>query len=65
MELSEVKKNLNREVLYGNNRYLLTGVILRLDKKTRKFYYTAELFDLYSKRSLLYCALEKIQKLGG
>lgn len=65
MELSEVKKNLNREVLYCNNRYLLTGVILKMNKKTRKFYYTAELFDLYSEHSLLYCALEKIQKLEG
>lgn len=45
--------------------YKFSGVILKMNKKTRKFYYTAELFDLYSKHSLLYCALEKIQKLEG
>lgn len=51
MDISEVKKNLNKLVIYQPTKeskatdYYLTGCILRRDKKKRKIFYQAEIKD--------------------
>ncbi len=49
MELTEVKKNLNKVVFVKNQHlddtYILTGCIIRKDKNG-EFYYSVELKDL-------------------
>lgn len=51
MDISEVKKNLNKLVTYQPTKestatdYYLTGCILRRDKKARKIFYQAEIKD--------------------
>lgn len=60
MELAEVKKNLNNEVLYNNAKYKLLGCIIRRNEKG--FFYQAELQDLNC-RSLLICKLTDIEAI--
>lgn len=57
MELADVKRNMNKLVLYGGNQYLLTGCILRRGEDG--FYYQAELYEQQA-RAVLMCRLEDI-----
>ena len=64
MKIEEVKKNLNKKVVYKGmpSKYKLTACILR--KKDNKYYYQAELLDIKHGRSLLICGLEDIAEEG-
>lgn len=52
MDISEVKKNLNKLVIYQPTKeskatdYYLTGCILRRNKETKKIFYQAEIKDI-------------------
>lgn len=61
MLLSEVKKNLNKEVYYKTGKYKLTGCILRKNERNNEFFYVAELLDLTSNRSIVYCRLSDVK----
>lgn len=57
----DIKKNLNREVSHkGESGYILTGGIIRKDKKTNEFYYQAELLDTRTNNSIVYARLEEV-----
>ena len=60
MKLEEVKKNLNKMVVYKGTKdiYKLTACVIRRGKKG--FYYEAELYDTKCGHSLLYCGLDDI-----
>ena len=60
MEISEVKKSLNNKVTFRGAEYILTGCIIRKDKKTNQFYYQAELQDTSTQLSLVYARLEEV-----
>jgi hypothetical protein len=60
MQIDEVKKNLNRKVTFRGGEYILTGCIIRKDKKTNQFYYQAELQDTSTQLSLVYARLEEV-----
>lgn len=59
MELQEVKRNLNKPVLYKGTEYKLTACILR--KGADGIYYTAELLDIKHGKSVLICKLSDIE----
>lgn len=58
MELKEIIPNLNRPVVYNGSAYILTGSIVRKDKKG-KLYYQAEILDK-NKNSICIVKLEDI-----
>lgn len=58
MEMADVKRNLNKPVQYGGNRYLLTGCILRRGEDG--FYYQAELYEQQA-RAVLICKLGDVE----
>ena len=60
MRIDEVKKNLNRKVTFRGGEYILTGCIIRKDKKTNQFFYQAELQDTSTQLSLVYANLEEV-----
>lgn len=62
MNISEVKRNLERTVLYNRAEYILTGCIIRRGI-TGKFYYQAEIKDLNANSALLYCRLEDLEEM--
>lgn len=68
MELAEVKRAMNRKVLYqpaGNESgtpYILTGCILRR-RKDGSFFYQAEILDIASRNSTIICSLDDVQKM--
>ncbi len=59
MNISEVKRNLERTVLYNGTEYILKGCIIRRNTTTGQFYYQAELADAKAKSSLIVTALDK------
>lgn len=61
MNISEVKRNLERTVLYNGAEYILKGCIIRRNT-TGRFYYQAELMDTKAKSSLIVTALDKIDE---
>ena len=61
MRIDEVKKSLNNKVTFRGAEYILTGCIIRKDKKTNQFYYQAELQDTSTQLSLVYARLEEIE----
>lgn len=61
MNISEVKRNLERTVLYNGAEYILKGCIIR-QNTTGQFYYQAELADTKAKSSLIVTALDKIDE---
>lgn len=61
MNISEIKRNLERIVLYNGAEYILKGCIIRRNTMGR-FYYQAELMDTKAKSSLIVTALDKIDK---
>lgn len=63
MDIRDIKKNLNREVLHGGQRYLFVGCMLRRHRKTGRFYYEAELHDPRNLNWVVYCPLSDIQEV--
>jgi hypothetical protein len=61
MRIEEVKKNLNRRCSWnGSDCYILTGCIIRVDKKTGRFFYQAELSDITTNNSIIITRLEEV-----
>jgi hypothetical protein len=61
MEIKEVKRNLNKEVIYKSTKYQLVGCIIR--RKGNEFVYQAEIKDLKCNNSFIVCKLEDIQEV--
>lgn len=61
MNISEVKRNLERTVLCNGAEYILKGCIIRRNTMGR-FFYQAELADTKAKSSLIVTALDKIDE---
>ena len=67
MKPADIKRNLNKPVIfresrYGNeHKYLLTGAIFRLGEDG--FFYQAELTDITVNRSIVICRLEDIEEV--
>lgn len=61
MDISQVKKNLGRKVVYNGTEYLLSGCIIRPDEQNG-FYYQAELQDLKANSSVIICALSEVKE---
>lgn len=60
----DIKKNLNREVSHkGEGGYILTGGIIRKDKKTNEFYYQAELLDTRTGNCVVYVRLKEVEPI--
>lgn len=62
MTLHEIKRSMNRTVLYKGGEYKLVGCIFRQNDKTGEYFYQAELLDLHSGRSTVICRLEEVEK---
>lgn len=62
MDIRDVKKSLNREVLHNGQRYLFAGCVLRRHRKTGRFYYEAELHDPRNLNWVVYCPLSDIKE---
>ena len=62
MTLHEIKRSMNRTVLYKGGEYKLVGCIFRQNDKTGEYFYQAELLDLHSGRSVVICRLEEVEK---
>lgn len=62
MNLSEIKRLMNRTVMYKGGQYRLIGCIFRQNEETGEYYYQAELLDLTSGRSTVICRLEEVKK---
>ena len=62
MNDTDIKKSLNRPVRFkGEDRYILTGGIIRKNKKTNEFYYQAELIDIRTGNSVVYARLKDVE----
>ncbi len=61
MDISKVKMNLGRKVIYKNAEYLFSGCIMRVDENG--FYYQAELQDLSATHSVRICKLNQISEI--
>lgn len=61
MDISQVKKNLGRKVVYNGTEYLFSGCIIRPDEQNG-FYYQAELQDLKANNSVIICALPEVKE---
>ena len=59
MKIEEVKRNLNRDVMYKGITYKLTACTLRRNQEG--FFYQAEILDLKSGNSVIICKLEDIE----
>lgn len=68
MELAEVKRAMNRKVLYQpagketGTPYILTGCILRR-RKDGSFFYQVEIMDIATRNSVIICSLDDVQKM--
>lgn len=62
MDIRDVKKSLNREVLHDGQKYLFAGCMLRRHRKTGRFYYEAELHDPGNLNWVVYCPLSDIKE---
>lgn len=62
MDISKVKRTLNKKVTYNGVSYIFTGCIFRLNEKTGKFFYQAELKSMIHTNSLVICKLEDIEE---
>lgn len=64
MKIEDVKRNLNKMVVYQGKKdtYRLTACILRKDDE-KGLFYQAEISDIKSGRSLLYCRLEDVAEV--
>lgn len=64
MDLQEVKRNLNKMVVYNGKSdiYKLTACIIR--KNEKGYYYQAELIDTKCGHSISYCGLNDITEVA-
>lgn len=62
MKISEVKRNLERIVMYNGTKYVMKGCIIRR-AITGEFFYQAELLDITAKSSLLIAELTEVDEL--
>lgn len=60
MEISRVKANLGKKVLYNGTEYMLSGCIIRANE--HGFYYQAEIQDLSAMHSIAICRLEDLME---
>lgn len=60
MDIVDVKKNLNRKVSFRNAEYVLTGCIIRKNKKSQQFFYQAELLDVVTNNSVMIAGLKEV-----
>lgn len=60
MDISQVKKNLGRMVVYNGTEYLFSGCIIRPNE--HGFYYQAELQDLKANSSVVICRLPDVKE---
>ena len=63
MDIRDIKKNLNREVMHDGQKYLFVGCILRRHRKENRFYYEAELHDTWNGGWVVYCPLKDIREV--
>ena len=63
MNISRVKRNLNKKGVYRGTDYLLTGCIIRQNQKG-EFFYQAELSDLSAKSSVVISSLDEIEEIS-
>lgn len=73
MDIKEVKRFMNKMVYYDTGQiniegnsikdFVLTGCILRKDKKNQ-FYYQAELIDTRNKKTVIIVPLERVLMEG-
>lgn len=73
MDISEVKAQLNHEVIHTDRtgheaRYILSGCIIRRDEERGRYFYQAELTDLrksepHKGKSILICKLEDVRRI--
>ena len=61
LDISNVKKTLNREVIHDGVTYLLSGVTIRRHRKEQKFYYEAELRDIKNGGWVVTCPLREVE----
>jgi hypothetical protein len=67
MKATDIKRNLNKPVIfrehrYGNeHKYILTGATIRLGQDG--FYYQAEITDTTHNKSVVICGLDKIEEV--
>lgn len=61
MDISQVKKYLNRQVSYKGSLYNLVGCIIGRSTKENKFIYQAELQDSLATNSLVVCKLDDVE----
>ena len=62
MNLSQIKRSMNRTVMYKDGEYRLVGVVFRQNENTGNYYYQAELLDTHSGRSVVICRLEEVEE---
>ena len=60
MKREEITKNLNRKVEYEKAAYILRGVTISRDEKTRALIYTANLQDLKAPQSYMNVDLRRV-----
>ena len=63
MKLSQVKKNMHKNVLYDNGVYLLRSCVLWLDEKNCEFKYSLNLLDK-NKNTVLTVPIEKVEVIN-
>lgn len=63
MNISQVKRSLERKVLYNGLECTLKACVIRKDVVTGQFYYQAEIKDLKASSALLYCSLEDLEEI--
>lgn len=64
MDISRVKLNLGRNVIYNGTQYKLTGCIIRADRNgAGMFYYQAEIQDLKAPWSVAICRLQELTEI--
>lgn len=62
MDISRVKLNLGRKVIYNGTQYKLTGCIIRTDS-AGMYYYQAEIQDLKAPWSVAICRLQDLTEI--
>lgn len=68
MKTTEIRDNLNKRVKFTNPKlyiegaeYIFSGIIYRKDKRTGRIYSQAELTDITTQNSVIYCSLNDIE----
>lgn len=66
MDISRVKLNLGRNVIYNGTQYKLTGCIIRVNRNgAGMYYYQAEIQDLKAPWSVAICRLQELTEIKG